>query len=176
MSSPGIEANADLMLMESEAGDTLPYRPLNILRPPFLDSVPPLHTWPDDLCRDVVPEGVGRACMRVGRARSVSWSVFALSFSFSLYVSLSRSVSLSLSCALSRARSVSPLKTRLPCLPVPPFRKNLGKIAFISLCPATAAAGFLGGGHISTGKRHKLTSFHIHLFMRMQADAFFSRL
>ena len=107
MSSPGIEANADLMLMEGEAGGTLPYRPLNILRPPFLDSVPPLLTWPDDLCRDVVPEGVGSACMRVGCALSLFVrlrSVF-LFLPLSLSLSLSLSVSPSLSCALSRSLS-----------------------------------------------------------------------
>ena len=106
MSSPGIEANADLMLMEDEAGDALPYRPLNILRPPFLDSVPPLHTWPDDLCRDVVPEGVGSACMRVGCALSLFVRLRSVFLFLPLSLSLSYlSVSPSLSCALSRSLS-----------------------------------------------------------------------
>jgi hypothetical protein len=94
MSSPGIEANADLMLMEDEAGDALPYRPLNILRPPFLDSVPPLHTWPDDLCRDVVPAGAA--------ALALSLSVLSLSLSVSL------ALSPTLSCALSLSLAPSP--------------------------------------------------------------------
>lgn len=59
-----MESNADLMLMQADAADALPYRPLNMLRPPFLDGVPPLHSWPDDLCRDLVPEGGVRSLVR----------------------------------------------------------------------------------------------------------------
>ena len=32
------------------------YRPVNILAPPFL-NLEPIHTWPDDRCHDLVPEG-----------------------------------------------------------------------------------------------------------------------